>query len=67
MCRDSDGNVDPRYARYAPWTGLAAASFAVGVPLLFYYLVRRFKRHGQRGDTVVQKALEWPVKVPRNT
>ena len=56
----------PRYDTYYPWVGAAAFAYAVGVPLLFVYLIRRFKYRGKAGDKVVQAAIG-PVAVPRNT
>ena len=48
------------YKRYRPWVFMAAMFYAFGVPLLFVYLVYRFKHNGiAGGDKVVRGALGW--------
>ena len=48
-----------RYDAYRAWAGAMGAVYAVGVPLLFHFLVRRFKDCGKSGDAVVDSALGW--------
>ena len=47
------------YDAYVLGTALMAAFYSLGIPLMFYYLVQRFKDDGKRGDKVVQAALDW--------
>ena len=57
---------DKRWWKFAPVAGIVGAGYAVGLPILFLYLVRRFKNQILAGDKVVEHALG-PVAVPRNT
>ena len=65
---------DARYSEYFPLVVVAAAAWAVAVPVLFWYLMSRFEDHGHAGDKVVREAIgwayepfrrgkEWPVRV----
>ena len=49
----------PQYEAYAPYVLAAGVFYSCGIPLTFYYLVKRFKRQGQEGDKVVASALGW--------
>ena len=65
---DGEGNPtlkDPTletYQSYSQWVWAPAVLFGFGVPILFHYLVRRYKVHGKSGDKVVASALEWLVR-----
>ena len=59
QCKDVDGNKVEEYASHFWIVALVAAVYSLGVPLLFWYLVYRFKNMGQHGDPIVQKALGW--------
>jgi len=52
-----------QYAAYRPWVFVAAVVVAFGVPGLFLYLVYKFKPLAMNGDTVVRKALGWPINI----
>ena len=65
-CRDNNNEQMPKYASYYPWVWVAAMAFAVGVPVLFWYLVSRYSSHGQAGDRVVQSALGWMCPSEKN-
>ena len=47
------------YNAYLPLAALFGGIYSLGVPLIFYYLVKRFQEYGMRGDKVVQKAIGW--------
>ena len=66
-CWDKDGNLDPTYAKYRPWTAVAAAVFSLGVPCLYHYLVQHFIDRGLCGDVVVEKALGWSPSILQKT
>ena len=44
------------------YTVVAAVFYSAGTPLLFVYLVKRFKDIGKGGDTVVSNALGWMAR-----
>ena len=48
-----------KYRSWMYFVAFAAAAFAIGVPMLFLYLVTRFKTRGQEGEKVVISALGW--------
>ena len=58
-CRDKNGEQNNQYGAFFPWIIVASAVVALGLPFMFYFLVRRFMHHGRRGDRVVQAALGW--------
>ena len=58
-CRDKDGKMDDTYGAYVYTTGLAAAFYSIGVPLMFFWVVRAFQDRGKRGDMVVRGAIGW--------
>ena len=52
----------PRYKSYLMYTVVAAVFYSAGTPLLFVYLVMRFKDIGKGGDHVVSNALGWMAR-----
>ena len=56
-CSDANGKFEPEYAAYHPWVWVAAVAYALGVPLCFRVLVRRYAADGKAGDKVVETAL----------
>ena len=46
-----------KYWTYAPFVSAAGLTYAVGVPLLFFYLLYHFQEIGKAGDKVVHRAL----------
>ena len=48
-----------KYNKYLVYTVIAAVFYSAGIPLIFVYLVQRFKEIGKGGDRVVQGALGW--------
>ena len=53
-CR-SDEN--PKYAPYAAMAWVAGAGYGVGLPVLFMYLVHKYKRFGKEGDSLIRHAI----------
>ena len=51
--------ADARYRSYFTFVGVAAAVWAVAVPVLFIWLLHRFEDRGHAGDKVVRDALGW--------
>ena len=58
-CSNADGNLARDYASYHFWVAIFGFVYTCGVPCLFYYLVRRFKDAGKRGDETVERAIGW--------
>ena len=54
----TSGYVD-RYEKHIVLVGVFAALYSFGVPLFFFFLVNKFKKHGKGGDQVVRGALGW--------
>ncbi len=48
-----------QYNAWTPWTLIMALLYSIGIPFLFFFLVRRYKDLGKRGDRVVSAALGW--------
>ena len=56
----------PKYESFYPYVILAGIAYALGVPLFFMGLVRRYADDGKAGDKVVETALSWmyqPLRV----
>ena len=51
--------AEQRYVKWWPFVVVAAFLYAIVVPAEFFWLVRKYKVHGLRGATHVQKALGW--------
>ena len=58
-CKDAENNYDSKYAFYIPIVAVCGVTYALGVPLLFVFLVKKFHVQGKHGDKVVKRALGW--------
>ena len=60
--KGSNGDWDKKYQRAYPLVAFFAILYSLGVPLLNYVLVSKFKDMGKRGNKAVQSALGWMCK-----
>ena len=51
------GAANPKYNYYAWMAWLAGLGYGLGLPVLFMWLVHRFKRYGKEGDSLVRHAI----------
>ena len=63
---DGHENQDKKYALYLPLVVCVALLYSLGIPLFFYFLVRRYKYLGKAGNADVQSALGWMYEPFRN-